>query len=105
MPTDHQTGQVGTAVSQGMRSSSQWSKTPARATLVWDRPRLGNLRSNRSERTGRPTVIVLGIILIVVGWLVGIGLLETIGLVVAVIGLILLLLHGTGHSVGGRVWY
>lgn len=50
-------------------------------------------------------MIVLGIILIVVGWLVGIGLLETIGLVLTVIGLILLLLHGTGHSVGGRVWY
>lgn len=50
-------------------------------------------------------MIVLGIILIVVGWLVGIGLLETIGLVLAVIGLILLLLHETGHPVGGRIWY
>lgn len=56
-------------------------------------------------QTREATVIVLGIILIVVGWLLGIGLLETIGLVLAVIGLILLLLHGTGHSVGGRVWY
>jgi hypothetical protein len=50
-------------------------------------------------------MIVLGIILIVVGWLIGLGILETIGLVLLVVGAILLLLHGTGHAVGGRMWY
>jgi hypothetical protein len=50
-------------------------------------------------------VIVLGIILIVVGWLVGLGVLETIGLVLVVVGLILLLLGGLGHPVGGRQYW
>jgi hypothetical protein len=47
-------------------------------------------------------VIVLGIVLLLVGWLVGIGVLETIGLILVVVGLILLLLGGIGHPVGGR---
>lgn len=50
-------------------------------------------------------MIVLGIILILVGWLVGLGLLETIGLVLLVIGAVLLLLGGIGHPVGGRAYW
>lgn len=50
-------------------------------------------------------MLILGIILIVVGWALGIGLLETIGLVLAVIGAILLLLSLSGRPVGGRTWY
>jgi hypothetical protein len=50
-------------------------------------------------------VIVLGIILVVVGWLIGLGILETIGLILLVVGAILLILHGSGHPVCGRMWY
>lgn len=50
-------------------------------------------------------MIVLGIILIVIGWFVGLGILETIGLVLVVIGAILLLLGGIGHPVGGRTYW
>lgn len=50
-------------------------------------------------------MIVLGIILILVGWLVGLGVLETIGLVLLVIGAILLLLGGIGHPVAGRAYW
>jgi hypothetical protein len=50
-------------------------------------------------------VLVLGIILVVVGYLLGIGILYTIGAILAVIGLVLLLLGGIGHPVGGRTWY
>lgn len=51
-------------------------------------------------------MIVLGVILILIGWLVGIGILETIGVLLLVIGLVLLLLGGMGHPIGGRGhWY
>lgn len=50
-------------------------------------------------------MIVLGIVLLLVGWLVGIGVLETIGLILVVIGAVLLLLGGIGHPVGGRAYW
>lgn len=50
-------------------------------------------------------MIVLGVILLLIGWLVGLGILETIGLILLVVGLILLLLGGVGHPVGGRQWW
>ncbi|MBH0779273.1 DUF6131 family protein [Nocardia bovistercoris] len=50
-------------------------------------------------------MIILGIILLVVGFLFGIPILWTIGLVVLVIGLVLLLLGSMGRAVGGRRHY
>jgi hypothetical protein len=51
-------------------------------------------------------VIVLGIVLLVVGWLLGIPILTTLGLILVVVGVILLLLGSTGHVIGGRShWY
>ncbi|MFD7093988.1 DUF6131 family protein [Streptomyces xanthophaeus] len=50
-------------------------------------------------------MIVLGIILLVVGWVVGISILWTIGLILVVIGIILWILGAVGHSVGGRKHY
>ncbi len=50
-------------------------------------------------------MIVLGLILLVVGFLLKIAILWTIGIVVLVIGLILLLLGAIGHEVGGRRHY
>ena len=51
-------------------------------------------------------MILLGILLIVLGFLFGIGILETLGIILVVIGLVLLLLGGIGHPVGGRRnWY
>lgn len=48
-------------------------------------------------------IVVLGIILIIIGLLVGgLHILFTIGVIVAVIGLVLLLIGSTGHPVGGR---
>jgi len=47
-------------------------------------------------------VIVLGVILLIVGFLTSISILWTIGLVLVVVGLILALLGGTGRAVGGR---
>lgn len=50
-------------------------------------------------------MIILGIILLIVGFVFGIQILWTIGIVVLVIGLILLLLGSTGRAVGGRRHY
>lgn len=50
-------------------------------------------------------MLILGIVLLLVGWLLGIGLLVMLGLILAVIGVVLLLAGATGHAVGGRSHY
>ncbi|MFF4186720.1 DUF6131 family protein [Streptomyces sp. NPDC001691] len=50
-------------------------------------------------------MIVLGIILLVVGYVAGISILWTIGIILLVIGAILWLLGSVGHAVGGRRHY
>lgn len=50
-------------------------------------------------------MILLGVVLIVVGVLVGIPILETLGIILAVIGLVLTLLGAAGHGVGGHRTY
>jgi Family of unknown function (DUF6131) len=47
-------------------------------------------------------MIILGLILLIVGFVVKIAILWTIGIIVLVIGLILVLLGAVGHAVGGR---
>jgi uncharacterized membrane protein HdeD (DUF308 family) len=52
------------------------------------------------------SMIVLGIILLLIGWLAHISILVTIGVIVLVVGLVLMLLGATGRAVGGRkMWY
>ena len=50
-------------------------------------------------------MIVLGIILLFIGFIAKIAILWTIGIIVLVVGLILLLLGSIGHAVGGRRHY
>ena len=51
-------------------------------------------------------MIVLGLILLILGWVLGIGILVTIGIIVLVIGVVFLILGQTGRTVGGRkYWY
>ncbi|MGW0335753.1 DUF6131 family protein [Streptomyces sp. NPDC003011] len=50
-------------------------------------------------------MIVLGVILLIIGFLAGISILWTIGIVLVVVGLILWILGGVGHAVGGRRHY
>lgn len=47
-------------------------------------------------------MIILGLILAIVGYLLGIGILTTLGVILIVIGLVLLLIGAVGHPVGGR---
>jgi Flp pilus assembly protein protease CpaA len=51
-------------------------------------------------------VIVLGLILMIIGFVAGIPILWTLGIIVLVIGLILFVLGSMGRQVGGRkYWY
>jgi hypothetical protein len=50
-------------------------------------------------------VILLGIVLLIIGLLTGLGLLVTIGIILAVIGCVLALAGSTGRMVGGRRHY
>ncbi|HET7532244.1 MAG TPA: DUF6131 family protein [Nocardioidaceae bacterium] len=51
-------------------------------------------------------MIILGIILVLIGWLASISILTTIGIILIVVGLVLALLGAMGRAVGGRKhWY
>ena len=50
-------------------------------------------------------MIVVGLILLVLGFLLSIPILWTLGIIVLVVGLILMLLGGTSRAVGGRRHY
>ncbi|MET9535524.1 MULTISPECIES: DUF6131 family protein [unclassified Streptomyces] len=50
-------------------------------------------------------MIILGAILLVIGLLVGVPLLTTVGGVLVVVGALLWILGATGRAVGGRKHY
>ena len=51
-------------------------------------------------------MIILGIILVVLGYVLGVSILETIGVILLVIGAVLWVLGSMGRPVGGRkVWF
>ena len=51
-------------------------------------------------------MIILGIILLVVGFVAHISILWTIGIILLIVGVILAILGATGRAVGGRkFWY
>ncbi|MBF6172360.1 DUF6131 family protein [Nocardia blacklockiae] len=50
-------------------------------------------------------MIILGVILLIAGFLFGIPLLITAGIIVLIVGLALMVAGRTGHAVGGRRHY
>lgn len=51
-------------------------------------------------------MIVLGVVLLVVAYLVGIPILYTLGTILVVVGVILYIFGALGHPIGGRSgWY
>jgi hypothetical protein len=59
-----------------------------------------------SDRANGGTVIVLGIILLVLGFIFSIQILWILGIILLVVGAVLALLGATGRAVGGRkYWY
>ena len=50
-------------------------------------------------------MIILGIILIIIGAVANIGILYTLGAILAVVGIVFWILGATGRAVGGRAHY
>lgn len=50
-------------------------------------------------------MIILGIILLIIGFVAKIAILWTIGIVIVVVGAVLAVLGMAGHAVGGRRHY
>ena len=50
-------------------------------------------------------MIILGVILLVLGFLFNISILWTIGLILLIVGLVLMVMGRTGRAVGGRRHY
>ena len=50
-------------------------------------------------------MIILGVLLLIIGFVTGIAILWTIGIVVVIIGAVLWILGTVGHAVGGRKHY
>ena len=50
-------------------------------------------------------MIILGLILLIIGFVVKIAILWTIGIIVLIVGLILALLGAVGRGIGGRRHY
>jgi hypothetical protein len=50
-------------------------------------------------------LIILGVILLIIGFVAKVAIIWTIGIIVVVVGAILALLGTVGHAVGGRRHY
>lgn len=50
-------------------------------------------------------MLILGLILLILGFVLNIGILWTIGIILLVVGAVLWLLGSMGRPVGGRRWY
>jgi fatty acid desaturase len=62
-------------------------------------------RPRTAARRQEHPLIILGIILLIIGFVAGIAILWTIGIIVLIAGVILALLGMAGHAVGGRRHY
>ncbi|MEU6755599.1 DUF6131 family protein [Streptomyces sp. NPDC046685] len=50
-------------------------------------------------------MILVGLILLIIGFITGISILWTIGIILLVVGAVLWILGSVGHAVGGRRHY
>jgi len=50
-------------------------------------------------------MIILGLVLLVIGFVAGIAILWTIGMILLIVGAVLWILGSLGHAVGGRRHY
>jgi hypothetical protein len=50
-------------------------------------------------------VIIFGLILLLIGFITGIAILWTLGVIVLIVGVVLWILGATGRAVGGRRHY
>lgn len=64
-----------------------------------------DLPGHRISKKKDSVMIVLGLVLLIVGYLLGIGVLTTIGLVLLVVGAVLAIAGSVGRPVAGRRHY
>ena len=50
-------------------------------------------------------MIILGVVLLIVGFLTGISIIWTLGIIALIVGVVLAVVGATGHAVGGRAHY
>ncbi|HVB01121.1 MAG TPA: DUF6131 family protein [Acidimicrobiales bacterium] len=50
-------------------------------------------------------MVIFGLVILIIGFITGIAIVWTIGMLVFVVGLVLWLLGAMGHAVGGRRHY
>lgn len=50
-------------------------------------------------------MIIFGVVLLLIGFITGIAILWTLGMILLVVGLVLWVLGSVGHAVGGRRHY
>ena len=93
---------MGFAVSGSFRDRVTRVKWEVKACRYWFR--YPAMTRRRRQRVRGP-LIILGVILLIIGFVAKIAILWTIGIVVVVIGVILALLGMAGHAVGGRRHY
>jgi uncharacterized membrane protein HdeD (DUF308 family) len=70
--------------------------------LIAGRPTRTSVNHHLKEGS---TMIVLGIILLIAGFLLKISILWTLGIILLVVGAILAVLGSTGRAIGGRRHY
>lgn len=103
--------------------SQEWCSAPSelpqgralRVTSSYRSPRSPRCPGKRRTRGGRQyenlgistggIVIIFGLILLLIGFVTGIAIVWTIGVIVLVVGLALWLLGSMGHALGGRRHY
>jgi hypothetical protein len=54
---------------------------------------------------GGGSVLILGLVLLIIGWITNIGILVTLGIILLVIGAFLWILGSMGRPIGGRRHY
>ena len=72
----------------------------------WARPPVPRRGSPLGAVGKDPAMIILGVILLILGFVFGIPILWTIGIILIVVGAVLSILGATGRAIGGRkTWY
>jgi uncharacterized membrane protein HdeD (DUF308 family) len=92
---------MGFTVSGGFRERARRVKREVKASRNWYR----DFRHRPDRRRVRSLMIILGVILLIIGFVAKIAILWTIGIVVLLIGVVLAILGMAGHAVGGRRHY
>jgi membrane protein required for beta-lactamase induction len=63
------------------------------------------VRRKSLKQTQEATVITLGVVLLLLGFLLGIPILWTLGVILLVVGIVLWILGSVGREIGGRRHY